>query len=207
LGFPHEHQNPYAGIVWNKPAVYKSLADDPNYWSKEETDSNIIDKLSKDEVNGSTWDPDSIMHYPFEKGLIKKPGEFANKDLEPAGGFSPQDIQYALSFYPPQNVAKEVRVVAMTSYSIDAENCEQQNFIFKPEQTKKYTIQTLGELDTVMVLNEKAGTDLKYVAGDDNGGTDNNALISEKLIKGKTYIIKVKVYYKKKNEKIALMIS
>jgi hypothetical protein len=207
LGFPHEHQNPYAGIVWNKPAVYKSLADDPNYWSKEETDSNIIDKLSKDEVNGSTWDPDSIMHYPFGRGLIKKPDEYVHKDLEPAGGLSPQDMEYALSFYPPQDVVKDVRVVAMTSYPIDAENCEQQNFIFKPEQTKKYTIQTLGELDTVMVVNEKVGTDLKYIAGDDNSGTDNNALIAAKLTKSKTYVIKVKVYYKKKNEKIALMVS
>ena len=101
----------------------------------------------------------------------------------------------------------DIRVVAMTSYPIDAENCEQQNFIFKPEATKKYTIHTLGQLDTVMVLNEKAGTNLKYIAGDDNGGTDNNALIAAKLTKGKTYIIKVKLYYKKKNEKIALMIS
>jgi hypothetical protein len=166
-----------------------------------------MDKLSKDEANGSTWDRDSIMHYPFEKGLIKKPEEFVNKDLEPAGGFSAKDVEYALTFYPSQDVVKDIRIVAMTSYPIDAENCEQQNFIFKPEQTKKYTIQILGELDTVMVLNEKVGTDLKYVAGDDNGGTDDNALISAKLTKSKTYIIKVKVYYKKKNEKIALMVS
>ena len=59
-----------------------------------------------------------------------------------------------------------------------------------------------------MVLNEKLpGDKLKYVAGDDNSGTDNNALISATLSKGKTYIIKVKVYYKKPDEKTALMIS
>ena len=208
LGFPHEHQNPFAGIVWNKKAVYESLAGDPNFWSKEETDENIIDKISKDEVNGSNWDPDSIMHYPFEKGLIKKPEEYANKDLEPAGGLSAQDIEFALLFYPSQNVQKDIRVTAMASYPIDVDNCEQQNYIFKPEQTKKYTIQTVGQLDTVMVLNEKlAGDKLKYIAGDDNSGTDNNALISSTLTKNKTYIIKVKVYYKKPNEKTALMVS
>ena len=208
LGFPHEHQNPFAGIVWNKQAVYNVLAGDPNFWSKEETDSNIIDKLSKDEVNGSNWDPDSIMHYPFEKGLIKKPEEYAHKDLEPAGGLSPQDIEFALLFYPSQNVAKDIRVTAMASYPINADNCEQQNYIFRPEQTKRYTIQTIGRVDTVMVLNEKLPDDkLKYVAGDDNSGTDNNALISATLSKGKTYIIKVKVYYKKPDEKTALMIS
>jgi hypothetical protein len=188
--------------------VYDALAADPNFWSKEETDSNIIDKISKEEVNGSNWDPDSIMHYPFEKGLIKKPEEFANKDLEPAGGLSRQDIEFALLFYPSQNVQKDIHVTAMASYPIDADNCEQQNFIFKPEKTKKYTVQTVGQLDTVIVLNEKLNRDkLKYMAGDDNGGTDNNALITTVLAKGKTYIIKVKVYYKKPNEKTALMIS
>lgn len=208
LGLPHEHQNPFAGIVWNKKAVYESLGGDPNFWSKEETDSNIIDKLSKDEVNGSTWDPDSIMHYPFEKGLIKLPEEFANKALEPAGGLSPQDVKFALLFYPTENVQKDIRVMAMNSYAIDAENCEQQNYIFKPEKTKKYSIQTMGQLDTVVVLNEKlAGDKLKYIAGDDNSGTDNNALISAALSKGNTYIIKVKVYYKKPNENAVLMIT
>jgi hypothetical protein len=95
----------------------------------------------------------------------------------------------------------------MTSYPIDADKCEQQNFIFKPAQTKKYIIQTIGQLDTVMVLSEKKAGALKYIAGDDNSGTDNNALISATLSKGITYIIKVKVYYKKPNEKTALMIS
>ena len=207
LGLPHEHQNPFAGIVWNKKAVYAALAAPPNNWSKEETDFNIINKISKEEVNGSNWDPNSIMHYPFEKGLILKPEEYANKDLEPAGGLSAQDIQFALLFYPSQNVKKDILVTAMASYPIDADNCEQQNYIFKPEATKKYTIQTVGQLDTVMVLSEKVGTELKYVAGDDNSGTDNNALISTTLSKGKTYIIKVKVYYKKKGAKTALMIS
>ena len=126
-----------------KKAVYESLAAEPNLWSKEETDSNIIDKLSKEEVNGSNWDPDSIMHYPFEKGLIKKPEEYED-GLEPAGGLSAQDIEFALLFYPPQNIVKDIRVTAMASYPIDADNCEQQNYIFKPEKTKKYTIQTVG---------------------------------------------------------------
>lgn len=207
LGLPHEHQNPFAGIVWNKKAVYDALAAPPNNWSKEETDFNIINKISKEEVNGSNWDPNSIMHYSFKKGLIKKPEEYANKDLRPAGGLSAQDIQFALLFYPTQNVNKDILVTAMTSYPIDADNCEQQNYIFKPDNSKKYTIQTAGKLDTVIVLSEKIGTGLKYISGDDNSGTDNNALISAPLSKGKTYIIKVKVYYKKSGEKIALIIS
>ena len=30
LGFPHEHQNPHAGIVWDEEAVYAALAQPPN---------------------------------------------------------------------------------------------------------------------------------------------------------------------------------
>ncbi len=207
LGFPHEHQNPYAGIVWNKEAVYKSLAAPPNEWSKDDTDNNIINKISKNEVNGSTWDPDSIMHYPFQKGLINKPDEYTGKDLQPAGGLSPMDTKYALSFYPAQNIKQDIRITELMSYDIDVQNCEQQNYIFQPLKTKTYTIQTVGQLDTVMVLNEKTGREIKYMAGDDNSGTDNNAMISKRLQKGRTYVIKIKVYYKKQKSKAALMIS
>jgi hypothetical protein len=206
MGFPHEHQNPYAGIVWNKKAVYASLAEEPNLWSKEETDSNIIDKLSKDEVNGSVWDRNSIMHYSFEKGLIKKPKQYLHRALEPAGGLSRRDIKYALKFYPPQTLVKEIRVKAPSKTTIDIKNSEQQNFIFTPGQTKQYTVQTLGQMDTVMVLSERAGKNLKRIAADDNSGKDKNALITTKLSKGKTYIIKVKVYYKKRGVKTALQI-
>lgn len=32
LGFPHEHQNPKAGIEWDEEAVYTALAKEPNRW-------------------------------------------------------------------------------------------------------------------------------------------------------------------------------
>src|SRR5262245_14182057 len=36
LGFPHEHQNPFAGIVWDEEAVYAALAKPPNRWKRSE---------------------------------------------------------------------------------------------------------------------------------------------------------------------------
>ncbi len=62
LGFPHEHQNPNAGIVWNEEAVYAELAGPPNFLSRETTLHNIICKLDPVDVHGSSWDADSIMH-------------------------------------------------------------------------------------------------------------------------------------------------
>ena len=200
LGFPHEHQNPYAGIVWNRKAVYDSLAQEPNCWSEEETYSNIIEKLSKDEVNGSEWDRNSIMHYPFEKGLIKKPKQYLHRALEPAGGLSRRDVKYALSFYPPLNTIKEISIKSPSSHLIDKKNGEQQDFIFIPSETKEYTIQTSGQLDTVMVLSERMNKRTYRIAADDNSGTNKNALITTKLAKGKIYVIRLKVYYKKGKE-------
>ena len=73
LGYEHEHQNPFSGIVWDKEKVYAALAEPPNNWSREKTFFNIIRKLSVNSVQGTQWDPNSVMHYPFEIGLIKNP--------------------------------------------------------------------------------------------------------------------------------------
>ena len=94
IGFPHEHQNPRAGIVWNEEAVYQALAAPPNNWSREMTFHNIIRKLPAGQIQGSAWDPNSVMHYPFEPGLIIQPALYA-AGLTPAGGLSPQDKEWA----------------------------------------------------------------------------------------------------------------
>ncbi|MEO6733511.1 MAG: M12 family metallopeptidase, partial [Ferruginibacter sp.] len=207
LGLQHEHQNPFAGIVWDEEAVYASLGAPPNNWDRETTFHNIIKKLDKKEVNGSNWDPDSIMHYPFEAGLIEKPAQYS-QGLEPAGGLSKQDSKYALEFYPATNPNKDIVVTEGIKYEIPVKNAEQQNYIFKPTVTKYYQIQTLGKLDTVMVLSEKlAGNKLQYLSGDDNSGTDDNAMIKIKLFRGKTYVIKLKVYYKASKTKTYLLVS
>ncbi|MEQ1736441.1 MAG: matrixin family metalloprotease, partial [Rhodoglobus sp.] len=100
MGFPHEHQNPNAGIVWNEEAVYQALAAPPNNWSREMTFHNIIRKIPADQVQGSTWDPDSVMHYPFEPGLILQPAAYGANGIHPAGGLSQRDRQWVKSFYP-----------------------------------------------------------------------------------------------------------
>ena len=65
LGFPHEHQNPFSGIVWDEEAVYQRFAGSPNFWSRQQTFHNVLRKLSSAEVEGSDWDPNSVMHYGF----------------------------------------------------------------------------------------------------------------------------------------------
>jgi len=71
LGAIHEHQNPRGGIKWNLPAVYAYFAGPPNYWSKEDTDVNVVSKYSVAQLNASKFDPESIMLYQFDGALIK----------------------------------------------------------------------------------------------------------------------------------------
>ena len=100
LGLKHEHQNPNAGIVWNRQAVYDHFARTQSPpWNTAKTDNNILNTLDPSTVDGSDWDPNSIMHYSFGRGLIDQPAQFRN-GLRPAPGLSDRDKDVVLRFYP-----------------------------------------------------------------------------------------------------------
>ncbi len=42
LGLPHEHQNPFAGIVWDEQKVYDYFGGSPNFWPREQTFSQCL---------------------------------------------------------------------------------------------------------------------------------------------------------------------
>ena len=65
IGLAHEHQNPAGGIQWNEEVVIRSLAGPPNFWDEAKARHNVLRKYSADQVNGTKFDPDSIMLYFF----------------------------------------------------------------------------------------------------------------------------------------------
>jgi hypothetical protein len=204
LGFPHEHQNPNAGIVWNEEAVYDALAEPPNGWDRETTFYNILRKLESGSIRGSTWDPNSVMHYPFEPGLIKKPERFST-GLTPAGGLSDLDVQYARQFYPTiANTPQQLTPFVSSQLQLGAG--EQADFVFEPSATRTYTIQTFGESDTVMVLFEGEGAEQRQLAGDDDSGTERNASLEIKLVAGRRYTLRVRLYVVFQHAQTAVMV-
>ncbi len=205
LGFPHEHQNPNAGIVWDEEAVYTSLAQPPNRWNREKTFWNIIRKIEPDSVQGSNWDPDSIMHYPFEAGLIKLPIPFRN-GLQPAGGLSDRDKTWVKTFYPSLSPADHSVLVPFKSNPLTLAAGEQANFTFIPAATRNYEIKTFGTSDTVMVLFEDTGGEPRYMTADDDSGEDWNAYIRTKLYKGRKYIVRLRLYYAERTGETAIML-
>ena len=194
LGLPHEHQNPHAGIVWNEEAVYTALAGPPNRWTREKTHFNIIRKITADTVQGSYWDPDSIMHYQFDAGLIKKPETFA-AGLKPAGGMSVRDIAWVKSFYPPTSNDGMVALKPSQSQELALKNGEQQNFLIEPPATRYYDIRTFGTCDTILGLFEERDGAWRYVTADDDGGEDRNANLRVKLVKGRRYALRARLKY------------
>ena len=192
-GYPHEHQNPNAGIVWNEQAVIDYFSGPPNNWSERQIRHNIMRKIDPALVEGSKWDKDSIMHYQFGAGLIKQPEVFQTQNLIPAPGLSKIDKDRVKKFYPPIKRIPELKPYRSQRLKIGAG--DQVNYLIEPERSRKYTIQTFGQMDSVMVLFEEINGTPRYLEGDDDSGTSLNAKVRQRLFKGRRYIVRVRLYH------------
>jgi hypothetical protein len=207
LAAPHEHQNPYSGIEWNEKAVMDDLSGPPNHWSPEMIRHNILNQLNKEEVMGSNWDPDSIMHYPFKAGLILKPDKYKTAPLIPAGGLSALDKEWIKKTYPPQSSSDFVKLELMKSYKLTIGPGEDKTFVFEPKYSRVYNLGTFGNSDTLIALYEDQGAiEPRYMQGDDDSGTDLNAKIIAKLEKKHKYLLRVKLYWQDRSGETAVMI-
>jgi len=206
FGMEHEHQNPFAGIKWHEQAVYDSLAGDPNYWDHAKTFHNILEKLTAQQVQGSTWDPDSIMEYEFGPGLIDEPEEYDVNGLTPPATLSSADKKWAAKWYPPLK-ATVPSLQPFRAATVQLAAGQQVDFAIKPTESRKYQIETKGASDTLLVLFENIDGDPRFVAGDDDSGEDRNATIVHKLFKGRSYIARLRLYYPGQSGKTSLMYS
>jgi hypothetical protein len=196
LGFNHEHQNPNAGIVWDKEAVYDYFErTQMPPWDKATTDFNILNKLDPRTVDGSDWDPNSIMHYAFDAGLIREPSQYRN-GLNPGLGLSAKDIEVVKHFYPDRSVASVVPELKVAeSQRLNIEAGEQKDFNILPTETRTYHIETFGQSDTVIVLFEEENGEFRFVAGDDDSGMIRNSKLEVRLIKDHKYQLRIRLFY------------
>ena len=69
IGLVHEHQNPSGNTIdWNKSELY-DWAETTQGWDENQTNKQIIDRYSENELNGSKYDPSSIMLYFYPAKL------------------------------------------------------------------------------------------------------------------------------------------
>ena len=204
LGMEHEHQNPNAGIKWHEQAVYDALARPPNNWDRATIYHNILQKLSSQQVQGSTWDPNSIMEYEFEPGLIDEPEEYDINGLTPPGTLSSGDKEWALKWYPGMKT-KPATLRPFEAVAVDLAAGQQADFAIKPTSSRKYTIDTKGASDTLLVLFEDVNGAPRYLTGDDDSGEDRNARITYKLFQGRSYIVRLRLCYPGQSGKTSLI--
>ena len=206
IGMEHEHQNPFAGIKWHEQVVYDSLAKPPNNWDHNTTFHNILEKLTPQQVQGSAWDPDSIMEYEFEPGLIDEPEQYDINGLTPPGTVSAADKQWALKWYPPLQ-ASLTTLQPFQPAVLDLAAGQQADFSIKPTSSRKYKIETKGASDTLLVLFEDINSVPRYLSGDDDSGEERNASITYKLFQGRDYIVRLRLYHPGLSGKTSLMYS
>ena len=96
LGMIHEHQNPEGsyGIKWNIPKVV-SYMEDTQGWDKQEVEKNVINKYKLDQINGSQFDPLSVMLYFFPNDLTTN-----NKGTKQNFRLSGIDTEWISKTYP-----------------------------------------------------------------------------------------------------------
>lgn len=206
LGLSHEHQNPNSGIVWNEPNVRAYFAGPPNNWTQDQIEHNILRKIDPRQSVGSTWDPDSVMQYPFRAGMITLPAVYANRPLVPPGGLSKLDIRWVKQSYPPLKAAAVPSLAPFQSELIAAAAGEVSQFELRPTRSGKFTVRLFGESDATLLLYELAPNgDQRYLAGASDAGNRANAEISERLEAGRTYLVKVMVIYAPEPKALSVM--
>ena len=145
-------------------------------------------------MQGSAWDPDSIMEYEFEPGLIDEPEQYDVNGLVPPGTLSSPDKDWVRKWYPPQKAKPKV-LQPFQSVAVELGAGEQVDFLLQPTESRKFTMTTSGASDTIIVLFEEINGEPRYVTADDDSGEDRNASITQKLFKGRTYYLRVRLYY------------
>ncbi len=204
LGFHHEQQNPFAPIEWDEDAVYQYFMGPPNNWTREKTLYNVLRTLDPNTVEGSEWDPNSIMQYAIRAGLIVKPAQYQD-GLDPEPGLSDVDRARVRLFYPEldQNL-KELK--PFKAEILNLAPAEQADFVIKPQTTRQYHIQTFGTSDTVMVLFEDIDGRLEHFAADDDSGWSRNASLTVRLVRGRRYVLRIRLYVSQDSGGTAVML-
>jgi len=96
LGLIHEHQNPKGNIKWNVPKVIKYYENSQG-WDKDQVETNIINRYDTSQINGSEFDPQSVMLYFFPADLT-----LDNKGSKQNYSLSGYDVEFINKTYPNQ---------------------------------------------------------------------------------------------------------
>lgn len=185
IGLAHEHQNPAGGIAWNEPVVIREMARSPNFWDEATTRHNILHRYQADQINGTAFDPESIMLYFFPaEWTTNGIGTEANEVLSAMDKAFIAGAKMYPKTAPTIDAAARLVVNARrrTASSIGRFG-EEDLFRFTVDRPGHHVVDTRGPTDIVMKL---FGPDLptRLIAEDDDSGQAYNARIGADLLPG-----------------------
>jgi hypothetical protein len=194
IGLAHEHQNPAGGIQWNEQEVIRALAGPPNFWDEATARHNVLAKYQANQINGTSFDPESIMLYFFPaewttNGIATKQNEIlsaldkgfvAGAKMYPKTGVVP-DTATVIKVNDPKRTQAEIGMPG-----------EEDIFKFKAASAGQYVIETKGNTDVVMKLFGP-NSQTMVVAEDDDSGFSTNARIARALSAGE-YFVQIRHY-------------
>lgn len=194
IGLAHEHQNPAGGIQWNEREVIRALAGPPNFWDEATTRHNVLSKYQADQVNGTNFDPASIMLYFFPaewttNGIATNRNEILSSlDKEFTAGAK---MYPKLGVVPDTATVIKVDDTKRTQAEIGMPG-EEDIFKFKAASAGPYVIETRGNTDVVMKLFGP-NSQTSVIAEDDDSGLSTNARIAKALSAGE-YFVQIRHY-------------
>jgi hypothetical protein len=193
IGLAHEHSSPAGGIQWNEPVVLRDLAGPPNFWDEATTRHNVFFKYSMDQINGTQFDPDSIMLYSFPAAWTLNGVATHSNDV-----LSRLDKEFiaGAKMYPKAKpglpAAVQLTVDAARLQASIGQPGEEDLYKFTAEKNGVYVIDTTGQTDVYMKLfGPNSATGL--IAEDDDSGTGLNPRISAALLAGE-YFVQIRHY-------------
>jgi len=188
IGLAHEHSSPVGGIEWNEPVVLADLAGAPNFWDEATTRHNVFFKYSVDQINGTEFDPDSIMLYAFPASWTKNGIATHANDI-----LSALDKEFiaGAKMYPKSGTgpatATPLVVGAARANADIGKSGEEDLYQFTADQNGVYEIDTRGQTDVYMKLfGPNSATAL--INEDDDSGYGVNPRISAQLLAGDYYV-------------------
>ncbi|HMC15189.1 MAG TPA: M12 family metallopeptidase [Albitalea sp.] len=206
IGLAHEHSSPMGGMEWNKPVVLRDLAGPPNFWDAQMVEHNVFFKYSMDQINGTAFDPESIMLYAFPaEWTLNGVSTHANDVLSQLD----KEFVAGAKMYPKTSTGLSGAVMLKVGAArVDADigkPGEEDLYRFHADADAAYVIETRGQTDIYMKLFGP-NNPTALLEEDDDSGIGLNPRIAARLMAG-DYFVQVRHFDRSGTGKYGILVK